>query len=251
MRFGGILLTAAMALAQSPTFDVASVKLYKDDGKSPRNSHSTYGPQGIDLGARPLAFIISEAYAFPPGRVVPASSGKEAILGLLRQGYDIVAKSDHAVPKEQLKLMLQSLLADRFQLTMHRESRTMPVYKLVVAKSGPKLEESEGGDLVMGGGPDGFQYRNAEVFRLCGHISSYVDRVVVDETGLKGLYNFVVKIPEDLRQNPQPKQDGKSPDSPSAALFAEVLKPLGLQLVGGTAPVEYLVVDRVERPSEN
>jgi uncharacterized protein (TIGR03435 family) len=76
-----------------------------------------------------------------------------------------------------------------------------------------------------------------------------VDRLVVDETGLKGLYNFAVKRPEDLRAAGKP--DGTSPDSPSAATFADVLKPLGLQLVAGMAPVEYLVVDHVGMPSEN
>jgi len=233
-----------------PAFEVASVKLYTEEGVGPRNAHSTYGPQGIDLGARTLGFIISEAYQFPPGRIVGSSSlTGDALKG--PPGYDIVAKADHAVTKEQLRLMLQSLLADPFKLTLHRESKTGPVYRLVVAKGGSKVEESEGGDIAMSGSPDGFVFRNAEMFRLAAYLSAYLDRMVVDETGLKGLYNFVAKIPEDLRQNPPVKSDGGSLDSPSAAVFADVLKPLGLQLIAGTAAVEYLVVDHVERPSEN
>jgi uncharacterized protein (TIGR03435 family) len=232
---------------------VASVKPYKDDGVGPRNSHSSYGPQGVDFGGRTLAFIIAEAYNFPVGRLVgPGSLTKQALWGSLTQGYDIVAKAEHAVPKEQLRLMLQSLLADRFQLKLHWETKTGPVYKLVVAKNGPKLEEPDApGDLVMSRSADGFVFRNAEILRLTGYLSSYADRLVVDETGLKGLYNFTVKIPEDLRQNPPVKSEGASPDSPTAARFAEVLKPLGLQLIPGTAPVEYLVVDQVQRPSAN
>jgi uncharacterized protein (TIGR03435 family) len=58
-------------------------------------------------------------------------------------------------------------------------------------------------------------------------------------------------MPEDLRQNPSVKPDGRSPDSPSAAMFADALKQLGLKLIAGKAPVEYLVVDHVERPSQN
>ncbi|HEV3198242.1 MAG TPA: TIGR03435 family protein [Bryobacteraceae bacterium] len=233
-----------------PAFEVASVKLYKDDGVGPRNAHSTYNPQGIDLGARTIGFIISEAYQFPPGLMVVSSSlPKDALRG--PPSYDILAKADHPVPKEQLRLMLQSLLADRFKLALHRETKTGPVYKLVIAKGGSKLEESEGGDLTMAGSVDGLVFRNAEVFRLAGYLSSFLDRIVVDETGLKRVYNFTVKAPEELRQNPVVKSEGRAPDSQSAALFADVLKPLGLQLIAATAPVEYLVVDHVERPSEN
>jgi uncharacterized protein (TIGR03435 family) len=247
-----VILSASSIYAQvrnivsRPAFDVASVKLWKDDGVSPRNSHSTYGPQGIDFEARTLGFIIGEAYKFPVGLVVPGSYTNE-----FRRGYDIVAKADHAVPKEQLRLMLQSLLADRFNLRLHRETRTSLVYRLVTAKGGPKLEESEGGDLVMSGTAQGFTFRNAEMFRLTGYLSSFADRIVVDDTGLTALYNFAVKMPEDLRQNSPVKSDGRSPDSASADVFAEVLKPLGLRLIAGTAPVEYLVIDHLERPSEN
>jgi uncharacterized protein (TIGR03435 family) len=241
-------------LAQSqptarPFFEVASVKLFKEEGVGPRNSHSTYGPQGINLGARPLGFLISEAYQFPAGRIVGSSSqNAEAMKG--PPSYDIVAKADRPVPKEQLRLMLQSLLADRFKLVLHRETKTGPVYRLVVARGGPKLEESEG-DIAMYGSPDGYVFRNAEIFWLTAYLSGRVDRMVVDETGLKGLYNFTVKTPEDLRQPLTVKSEGRSPDSPSAAVFSDVLKPLGLQLIAGTAAVEYLVIDHVEKPSEN
>jgi len=79
--------------ASRPAFDVASVKLWKDDGVSPRNSHSNYGPQGIDFGARTLGFIIGEAYRFPAGLILTGSHTNE-----FRQGYDIVAKADDALP---------------------------------------------------------------------------------------------------------------------------------------------------------
>lgn len=235
-----------------PSFEVASVKLYKDDG-GPRNSRF-YGPQGINFGGCTLAFIIGEAYEFPVGRIQgPGSLAKEPLWGPLRQGYDIVAKADHAVSKDQLCLMLQSLLAERFKLTQHRETKVGPVYRLVVAKGGPKLEKSQeaGGRFVFSGGPGGYVFRNAEMMRLSGFLSGQVDRIVVDETGLTGPYNFILKMPEDLQQNPQVKSDGRSPDSPSAALFADVLRQLGLQLIAGRGPVDYLVIDHVERPSEN
>jgi len=243
----------AQSPANTPQFEVASIKLYKDEIGSVRNS-VFYGPQGINFGGVTLAFIIGEAYNFPVGRIQgPESLTKESLWGPLRQGYDIAAKAEHAVPKEQLRLMLQSLLAGRFKLTLHWEAKEGPVYKLVVAKGGPKLEESDAtAGFSFSGAPDGFVFRNAGMVTLSGFLSGRLDRAVVDQTGLKGLYNFVLKRPEDARQEPPTvKSDGLSTDSPSAAAFADALKELGLRLVADRAPVDYLVIDHIERPTEN
>ena len=239
--------------AQTPTFDVASVKLAKDDGGTgSRHLQRSYGPQSVIFGGYTLAFIISDAWQFPPGRIIgPGSLTKQSLWPLLATGYDIEGKADHPVTNAQLRLMLQTLLAERFQLAMHRETKTGPVYKLALAKGGPKFEEASGGGLVMAGAPEGFVFRNAEIFRLAGYLGSRVDREVVDDTGLQGLYNFTVKIPEEMRQNQPAKTAGGTFDAPTAAIFSDVLKPLGLQLVAGSAPVEYLVVDRVEKPAGN
>jgi uncharacterized protein (TIGR03435 family) len=237
--------------ASLPTFDVASVKDHDGPHLGPRDIRWTYGPQGINFRTS-LAAAIAEAYNVQGGRIVlPRSLKNELLFGSFGEGYDIVANTDHPVSKQQLRLMIQSLLADRFKLTLHRESKTIPVYKLVVAEGGSKLEESEGGDLVMSGSAEGFTFRNAEVIRLTGLLSSHLDRTVVDGTGLTGLYSFSVKMPEEWRQSPPAKSEGPTPDSPTAGRFAEVVKPLGLKLIAGTAPVEYLVIDHVERPSEN
>ena len=205
--------------ANQPTFEVASVKLYKDDGVGDRRFSNSYGPQGVNFRCA-LGFAIGEAYNFPVGRI--------------------------AGP-------LQSLLSDRFQLTMHREARTSPVYRLVVAKDGPKLEESKGnGDFGISESNNGFAFANAEMIRISGFLTGRVDRIVVDQTGLKGLYNFTLRRPAEFREDPaEVKSDGISVTSPSAGAFADALKDLGLQLIAGTAPVDYLVVDHVEPPSEN
>src|ERR1700685_2196459 len=117
---GLIVLTLSLATAQPSAhlkFEVASVKPWKDDGVSPRNSHATYGPDGINFGALTLAYIIGEAYQFPVGRIQGTGSlTKESLWAPLRVGYDIVAKVDHPVSRDQLRLMVQSLLADRFKL---------------------------------------------------------------------------------------------------------------------------------------
>ena len=150
--------------------------------------------------------------------------------------------------------MLQSLLADRFKLTLHWEAKTSPVYKLVVAKGGPKLEESDArGVFLSTTSRDGFAFRNAGMVPLSSFLSGRVDRVVVDQTGLKGLYNFVLKAPANPGQHlaAVKRQDRLSPETPSALDFTEALKQLGLQLTPDKAPVDYLVIDHVEKSSEN
>jgi uncharacterized protein (TIGR03435 family) len=252
--FAGICLGRLAHAQASPKFEVASVKLYQDDGVSPRNLHNSYGPQGIDF-RETLGFIIADAYNTPLGRILgPASLTKEALWAPLREGYDIAAKADHPVPRDQLRLMLQSLLADRFKLTLHWEAKTGPVYRLIIAKGGPKLEESDAaGGFSFTGGPNEYVFRNSEMLRLVGFLSGRVDRVVVDQTGLKGLYNFVLKVPTYAGQDQAAvkKSEGLSPETPSAPDFADALKRLGLQLIPDRAPVDYLVIDSVEKPSEN
>jgi len=253
--FATILLILGSLHAQAPPkFEVASVKPYKDQNGSPRNSF-VYGPQGINFGGLSLAFIIGEAYTFPVGRIIgPGALTKEALWVPLAQGYDIVAKADQAVPKPQLRLMLQSLLTERFKLAFHWEAKTGPVYRLVVATGGPKFDAGDpAGSYSVTVTPDGFTFRNLEMIRLVGILSGRLDRVVVDQTGLQGLYNFVLKMPAPAGQDLAAikRQDRLSPETLSPADFAESLKHLGLQLIPDRAPVDYLVIDSVEQPSEN
>jgi uncharacterized protein (TIGR03435 family) len=103
----------------------------------------------------------------------------------------------------------------------------------------------------MSGTADSYTYRAAEMGRLAGLLSGFLDLPVVDDTGLKGLYDFSVKKPEDLRQNGPAKNEGGGVEASTAGVFADVLKPLGLQLVLGRVPIDYLVVDSVGRLKEN
>jgi len=219
----------------------------------PRNS-PIYNPQGVTCEGCNATFLIAEAYKTLGGRIAgPNSLTKEEWWGPLTKGYDIVAKSDHAVSKDEIRVMLQSLLAERFHLKFHRESKTIRAYRLVVAAGGPKLEESqdESGRFSMVVGPDGYVFRHAEMTRLSGLLSSLLDQIAVDETGLHGTYNFTLRMPPDWRANQPAKSAGASPDSLTSGAFADAMKRLGLQLTAGTASVEYLVVDHIERPTDN
>ncbi len=237
----GSLAPRWIAFAQQPAFEVASVRLNPDGNRS-----TTYNAQGINFNGVALGAMIGEAYNIPYGLINgPDSLNRESVWGLLSETYDVTATAGRPVPKEQLRLMLQTLLADRFKLTMHYESKVQPVYKLVVRKTGPKLDESEpGGAFSVSISPDGFVFRNAGMTRLIGFLG--VDRPVVDRTGLTGAYNFT------LRREPRtegPKTE-PSADAFSSSIFTDIQK-LGLKLEADTAPVEYPVVDHVEKPNAN
>jgi uncharacterized protein (TIGR03435 family) len=246
-----VMIGLAMAAgSQGPAFEVASIKAATNDG--PRNS-SSYGPQGVTFRGVSLGFVIAEAYHFPGGRIVgPGSMTNEALWPYLARGYDITARVEHPVSKDQLRLMLQTLLADRFDLKLHRAERTLPVYNLVVAKTGLKIQESaDGGDLAILEDANALTFRNAELMRLAGALSGRLDRPVLNATGRTGLYTFTLKKPVDAQLPANVKSERLSPETPSAVLFDESLKTLGLELVKATGPVEYLVIDSVQKPSEN
>ena len=231
-------------------FDAASVRPHASDGVGKRDQRASYGPQNIDFTGLALGFIIGEAYAVPPGHVVGAT---DQVTGALRglEGYDIEAKAPRPATKDELRGMLQSLLADRFKLTVHREKRELDVFRLVTASGGPKLTPAQSGEYATdGSSPDGLAFHNADLSRLASLLTSFAGREVVDDTGLKGLYNFTLRMPDGytLASAKAGLATGSGPD---AASFAAPLRALGLQLVSGKAAVDFVVVDHVERPTAN
>jgi bla regulator protein BlaR1 len=248
----GSLAPQVIAFAQErsrPTFEVASIRPDDGRGNSPR-----FDSAGITFNGVALTAIIGEAYNFPYGRIAgPNSHTPEALWSSLSTGYDIVAKAQGATSKDQLRLMLQSLLADRFKLTLHFESITAPVYKLMVAKSGPKFDESDtAGVFSMSISQGSFVFHNTEMMRFIGVLQGHLDRPVMDSTGLKGMYDFTLKVPQTFSE-PEAAPRSKSEisgDWISSSLFTDLQK-IGLQLVADKGPVEYLVVDHVEKPDAN
>jgi uncharacterized protein (TIGR03435 family) len=179
--------------------------------------------------------------------------------------FDIEAKSPDSAPEfsmtqfvtgqaPQLRLMLQALLADRFKLKLHREMKQLPVYELTVAKNGAKLKpaaDSGNGALLWGmsGKPNGdaairLTGNKKSMAELADSLSNIAGRPVLDRTGLKGNFDFSLEYPFD-------------PDTPSAtpfagpSMFTAFQEQLGLKLDATRVPVEILVIDHVEKPSEN
>ena len=143
---------------------------------------------------------------------------------------------------EQDQRMLQSLLKDRFNLKVHRATKELPIYALVIAKGGSKLTESKtkrGWEAVRDGKID---FRDAQLEALVVSLSSEVGRLVVDETGLTGKYDFTLKWTPD-------EQRGMANAGPS--IFTALQEQLGLKLESTKGPVDTIVVDHIERPSSN
>ncbi len=166
--------------------------------------------------------------------------------------YDVEAKPDSTVADQLQKLpwkqrqpvqnrMDQALLADRLKLKVHFEMREMPIFALVVAKGGPKMAEAKAAlSYTVGNGK--LQAWGVSMDSLAQQLSQEVGHIVRNQTGLNGVYDFTMKYSDDVAA-------GGDPSAPS--IYNAVQEQLGLKLEPAKGPVEVLVIDHVERPSEN
>ncbi|HUK30871.1 MAG TPA: TIGR03435 family protein [Candidatus Acidoferrum sp.] len=281
--------------AAAPVFEyeVASIKPTKPDAAGGfmtipggGNVSDTYAAKNM-----PLINVIREAYGIPMG----ANDGR--LVGapgwLISERYDVEAKMDRFVVDALQKLsledrivvhrqMLQALLADRLKLTIHRETKEVQVYSLVVAKGGPKLQESKPADAdpnatpppapapgrggrggrggpslgMMGrGGP--LTGQQVPMAMLATVLTTILNHPVLDKTGLTGNYDFTLTwTPDDTQNqgppgafNGQPPLPAPDPNGPT--IFMAIQEQLGLKLESGKGPVEIIVIDHVEKPSGN
>lgn len=229
---------AAETSGTKPKFEIASIKLNKSGANV---IGMTRSPGMIAIRDCPLEVLIEEAYALYPYQI---SGGPHWVD---TDKYDIVAKVHGKANFSQKMHMLQALLADRFQLRMRREVRTMRVYSLVIAKGGPKLrvpnaKERQGLRIT----DNGFIGHKVPMRQLAWGLTSPLHLPVVDRTGLRGGFDFTLNyVPgeESLEAN------SNRPSGPS--LFTALQEQLGLKLKPGKGPVTVYVIDHVERPSAN
>jgi bla regulator protein BlaR1 len=246
------LATAPPSLAQlhaDGAFEVASVK-----PSAPNIRGIWFTPTNGKLTVKnaPLEWIMAEAYQVQPFRFRLANAP-----GWIRTArYDIDAKApDPKASKAELAGMLRKLLAERFHLSIHREMKEAPVYSLTVGKGGPKLQPPEHPD-----GPHGIDYRNggtillgrnATMEEFADSISFRMERTVVDKTGLTRHYDFRLEFAPDEFVARFGEDRPAATDLNSTNVFTALQEQLGLKLEAGRGPVEMLVIDRVERPTEN
>ena len=242
-----------MAADAAPSFEVATIKPNPSGG----------GGKGFGIRGRTFSTIntsledlIVFAYDVHAKQVL---NGPDWID---KDKYDITAVPDRegAPSNRQWKVMVQKLLADRFQLTFHHEKRDLNVYILSVAKGGPKnLVKSDrtddGFSVPIGGVPGGFRMpiKNANMgdfasFALQGAV---LDRPVLDQTGITGRYDFTLiwaPLGTEFGGHLPPPP---ATDNPPANLFTAIQEQLGLKLEAVKAPADVMVVDKAEKPSAN
>lgn len=180
-----ILLAASAAVAQEPRFDVASVKALP--GRPKPGGDIEVRPTGVRMSGFPLGAIIRWAYGLHPyqqGFEISGPTWLDPGLGCIY--YDIEGKTEQSVPVEQIRRMLRTLLADRFQLVLHREHKEIVACVISTAKTGPKLQSSE--ETAMTVSPEGsvLHFRGAALSRLDEWLYSWVPYLMLDEPASPG-----------------------------------------------------------------
>jgi uncharacterized protein (TIGR03435 family) len=249
-----------IAFAQQPdrpSFEVATIK--PGDPSDPRTFVGTQrGGNFFTINAT-AKMLIGFAYDVRPHQISPGPGWLDS------DKFTIEAKPDSAVPiprgpeaEGKYRRLAQSLLADRFKLAVHREIKEGEIYELVVSKNGPKLKEAS--DTAKPG-PRGIGMRGrghltgsaAPLNIFVNTLSQLLGRPVVDKTGLKGKYDFILLwTPDPAELTPIGGPDVPlPPDLAGPSLFTALQEQLGLKLQSAKGPVEILVIDHVEKPDAN
>jgi uncharacterized protein (TIGR03435 family) len=253
---------AADAAIVAPPFDVISVK----PNKGAHGTAMRFTPDGLRATGATVRFLLYEGYGGINSNQVlnePAWAATDS--------FDIEAKVLPAdVPTlakmtfEQRRTMFQAILVERFKLAVHHETRVMPVYVLTVAKGGPKFKETapddaatttprRRGTMVNNGK---ITSTDAQLSTLVTILSRRLGRTVVDKTGLTGNYDFTLEYADDDVGSPSPPPDSSAagvastPDS-RGSIFTALQEQMGLKLESTKAPVDVVVIDHIEKPTEN
>jgi uncharacterized protein (TIGR03435 family) len=234
-----------MAADADPSLEVAAIKLSDPDARG--TSFHTEGRR-LDIKNQTIHNMLAFAYGIHSKQIVD----EPGWLATDRYDVDGIIDTEGQPSLKQLQSMLKKLLADRFQLKMHHESRELSVYALTVAKDGPRLTRSKGDPNLLGDEND--QNRNGVVTQSIVNMSMtdftlimqyYVDRPIVDQTNLTGKWDMKWTWTSD---------EGRLPAdavNPPPGLFTAIQEQLGLKLEAKRAPADVFVIDHVERPSAN
>jgi bla regulator protein BlaR1 len=268
------------SVASGPTFQVASIKPNPTGSTGPTSTQVLPGGRYVATNM-PIRLLIGQTYRVSSLRLVGGPSW------IASEHFDINAKADGELfprgGERPLESALRALLADRFKLVVHTETRQLPIYALMLARRdgrlGPNLTSSSKTDCDAvlaaaqgrGGGPpppsapgeappcgartfpSTIWADSLTISQLAGFISGEVNRTVEDRTGLTGRFNFhLTWTPDRMPQQPPGAPDDLPPVDPNGpSIFTALQEQLGLKLESTTGPVEVLVIDSVERPTPN
>jgi uncharacterized protein (TIGR03435 family) len=236
------LIGTVMSAAQAQTFAAASIRPSAGDVKFEHDGKTEISPGNVRMRDVTVATCIKWAYGVQDSQI----SGPE---WLQSQHFDIVAKADEPVAEDQLKLMMRTLLAERFSLAFHRQSKEMRAYAMTVAKSGAKLRESAETKPFRENSAVGTVARGMTMKEFGDFIAGPLQTPVVDMTGLNGRYDFKLDFTAYL---PGAETAMKVDYDNSTGIIISALKgELGLDMESRKQAVEVLVIDHVEKPSGN
>jgi uncharacterized protein (TIGR03435 family) len=234
--FVAILLAAGIGFGQTaaPTFEAASIKPSKE-GEGHSGSHSRTGYMVIQN--QTLKQLMQMAYRVRPDQV---SGGAKWVTS---DRFNVEAKSAGPADEPEMLPMLQSLLAERFQLMFHREPASLPGFAMVVAKGGMKVQPVDGEGSHSNSNRTHLTAERMSMARLADRLSQILGSPVIDKTGAAGAYTF------ELEWAP----DGAPSDAANAgpSIFTALQEKVGVRLESQKVSTEVLVIDKAEKPSEN
>ncbi len=239
----------------APVFDVAAIHVHESQPHEHNSIWSSPFDGKFNAGNISVITLINWAFDIPDTRILGAPGWARSTM------FNIEAKSDPAVDaqlkgltseagRKEKEKMVQVLLADRFHLAMHDETRELPIYNLVVAKGGPKLGAvQESGSFVNTWDNRIEVQMSNSVAVLAEELSKVAGRDVVDKTGVSGRYDLKLRWTPDDSSEPRLPNGAATDSGPS--LFTALEEQLGLKLESAKGPVQVLVIDHIELPTEN
>ena len=252
-----VLLLRAQSQPAPLKFEVASIK---PDKSAEHNTTWNFDANGHFSGTNvPVRFLITMAYMLKDTQLTGLPGWADS------EKYDLQTKTDGPVHEDQIYVMMRSLLTDRFGLQAHWVTKRQSVYALSIARGGSRLQPSKEGGCVVAGknnspSPPGdkppdycgtYFWRGGQIdghritiSQLLVALGSQLDYPLIDRTGLKGAYDIHFTFNPDESVN-----DGA--DNTGASIFTSLQEQLGLRLQSSKGPVKVLVIDHIERPSEN
>ena len=248
------------APANSPVFDVAAIRQNNSDHTARSHIYSSPGDGSFRAINVPMRMLLQFAFGLPETRIFGGPDWLSSIK------FDVDARVDSSVDarmstlsgddaRQEKQKMVRALLADRFKLIDHMETRELPIYILVPAQGGSKLQPSKSSGTTIDSWNNKIDVRGGEntVALLAEELSKRLGRVVIDKTGIQGRYDILLNwTPDDAAAPPSNGSSGISAASESGpSIFTAVQEQLGLKLESQKGPVQVLVVDSIEMPSAN
>jgi len=232
--------TMGHAAWAQPAFAVATIRPSAKSVQFERDGKTDVSPGHVQMRDVTVSTCLKWAYGVQQSQIV----GPETIT---HDHFDIEAKADDPVGPDELKLMMQALLAERFDLKFHREKRELKSYSLVVAKGGSKVKPAAADEPTSRvNSATGTVARAVTIQEFADFVAGPLETPVVDKTGLAGRYDFTLDFTSYLPVG----EKAMRPDM-TELVFAAVQGELGLKFEPGKAMVEMLVVDHLDKPSVN